>query len=86
VGGIPECLRDGETALLVPRGDSSAIGDSLTRLLEDADLREALGRAARQHVLENFTMGEIARRYTDFYRALIAVTPAASSATSIAAR
>jgi glycosyltransferase involved in cell wall biosynthesis len=46
VGGVPEALGDG--GLLVPPGDPQAIGAALRRWLEDADLRAALRRAARE--------------------------------------
>jgi phosphatidylinositol alpha-1,6-mannosyltransferase len=53
VGGVPEAVRDGETGLLVPAGDSAALRDALARLVSDASLRHRLGKAghawARRH-------------------------------------
>jgi rhamnosyl/mannosyltransferase len=39
-------LKDGETALLVPSGDASALAAAIRRLLEDRALAERLARAA----------------------------------------
>ena len=50
VGGLPDAIRDGETGLLVPPGDPTALREAIERLLADADLRERLGAAARAHV------------------------------------
>lgn len=47
VGGIPEAIADGKEGLLVEPGSSMAIVGALERLLNDAQLRQALGRNAR---------------------------------------
>jgi glycosyltransferase involved in cell wall biosynthesis len=47
VGGIPEQVRDGETAVLVPPGDAAALAAALERLVEDGDRRAAMAVAAR---------------------------------------
>lgn len=45
--GIIEC---GRTGLLVPPSDEPALADAINRLLNDQDLRLALGRGARERV------------------------------------
>jgi len=46
-GGLVE---DGRTGLVVPAGDPGALAAALARLRDDALLRDALGRAARERV------------------------------------
>jgi glycosyltransferase involved in cell wall biosynthesis len=46
VGGIPDILDDGETGILVPPEDASALSDALVRALSDRALAERLGAAA----------------------------------------
>jgi glycosyltransferase involved in cell wall biosynthesis len=46
-GGL---VRDGQTGLVVPPGDPQALAAAINRLLDDAELRERLGAAARQAV------------------------------------
>ena len=48
VGQIPDMLRDGETALLVPPEDPQAMAVALARLQDDDDLRARLGATARR--------------------------------------
>ncbi|MEU7134561.1 glycosyltransferase family 4 protein [Streptomyces sp. NPDC046261] len=45
--GPGEIITDGEDGLLVPVGDSDAIAKGLLKLIEDEDLRRAMGAAAR---------------------------------------
>lgn len=46
VGGIPEQVRDGETAILVPRGDAGALTQALAGLIADPDRRQVMSDAA----------------------------------------
>ena len=46
-GGIPYILRDGETGLLVPRGDHEAMAAAAVRLLEDEGLATGIAARAR---------------------------------------
>jgi len=55
VGGIPEAVIHGETGLLVPVGDPLPLASALSRLLLEADRREALGRAGRRRFEQEFT-------------------------------
>jgi glycosyltransferase involved in cell wall biosynthesis len=52
--GIGEAVEDGRSGLLVPPGDSTALAGSLAQLIGDEELRERLGRFARERVVEFF--------------------------------
>jgi glycosyltransferase involved in cell wall biosynthesis len=52
VGGLRDLVVDGETGLLVPPGDVTALRRALERLLGDADLRRRLGAAGRDRARE----------------------------------
>lgn len=53
VAGVPEAVIDGTTGILVPRGDVLALANSIAILAADRGLREQMGSAAREHVVEN---------------------------------
>jgi glycosyltransferase involved in cell wall biosynthesis len=67
IAGLPEVVQDGVTGLLVPPGNSSALADAVIRLLDDSDLRIAMGAAGRQRVLQNFTWDKIAQAMMRHY-------------------
>jgi len=50
IGGIGESIRDGETGLLVPPGDSPRLAQAILRLLDDGALSARLARSAQQWV------------------------------------
>lgn len=54
VGGIQDQIEDGRTGILVDPRDGRAFGDAVAGLLEDPERAEAIGRAARERVLEVF--------------------------------
>jgi glycosyltransferase involved in cell wall biosynthesis len=53
--GVPSVVVDGETGLLVPVRDSSALEAALARLLEHPELRRRMGTRGRELYLERFT-------------------------------
>ena len=47
-GGVPEIIRDGETGLLTPPGDSVVLAENLRRLYEDETLKEWLAQEGKK--------------------------------------
>ncbi len=56
--GLRGIVEHGRTGLLVPPGDATALRRALRELLEDSDLRESLGQAARAAVIERFGLDQ----------------------------
>jgi glycosyltransferase involved in cell wall biosynthesis len=52
---LGEILRDGETAILVPPGDPSALVQAISKLYNDRELSDRLGNAARIDALDKHT-------------------------------
>ncbi|MDY7076296.1 MAG: glycosyltransferase [Chloroflexota bacterium] len=58
VSGIPELVEDGQTGLLVPPGDASALAKALLTLLRDENLRRQMGQAGRDRVIKHFDIAD----------------------------
>jgi glycosyltransferase involved in cell wall biosynthesis len=62
IGGAAEMIRPGENGFLFPVGDTEALVDRLTRLL-DRSGRERMGRKAREMVEARFSERAMVDRY-----------------------
>jgi len=76
-GAIPEVVgSDGDTALLVPPGDSQALAAKLAAALDDPELRARVGAAGRRRVIEHWSWRHTAEKTVEQYRALRATSAA----------
>jgi glycosyltransferase involved in cell wall biosynthesis len=66
-GAIDELVEDGVTGLLVPPRDESALAAAIARLLGDAELRRAMGSAARRRAEERFDIRMNAAGYAALF-------------------
>lgn len=72
VGGIPEQIRDGETGLLTPHADPTAMAAAILRLLEDDDLRRRCGDAAAIDAHARFGTERMIESYLAWYEEILA--------------
>jgi len=66
-GGSPELIEDGKSGWLFTPRDVHTLAWQLARLSADKDLRSQFGAAARQHVLEHFSISGMMQSYHDLY-------------------
>jgi glycosyltransferase involved in cell wall biosynthesis len=78
IGAISEIVRDGETGLLVPVGDTGALAATLGRLAADPELRRRLGAEAQRVVRSDFDAVKNAHRLVEL---LVEVARPAGGAT-----
>ncbi len=72
VGGIPELVTMGEDGYVRRYGALDALASDLTRLLRDGAHRRTLGRAARQTVVDGFSMERMQGELEAIYERVIA--------------
>lgn len=74
VGGIPSLVKHEEHALLAPPRDPPALAHAVARLLQDRELRERLGRNARERQRTEFDIESSVRAVEDLYEQLFAAS------------
>jgi glycosyltransferase involved in cell wall biosynthesis len=72
VGGVPEIATDGETALLVPKGDVPAMAEALARVLDEPAFAQAMARRAQPAVLSSCRPEEKSEWIINLYRTVLA--------------
>jgi len=69
-GGPSDLVRHGETGLMVPPGDASALSAAITAIRGDPDLAQRLGAAARRKA-EAFDVRSMGQKYERLYREVL---------------
>lgn len=72
VDGTPEAVAQGETGLLVPPADASALAGAMASLLRDHARRTAFGEAGRRRVEKAFSMRRMVSETQAVYRQALA--------------
>jgi glycosyltransferase involved in cell wall biosynthesis len=71
VPGCREVVKDGITGLLVPAKDSQILAEKLKLMLENADLRRNMARAARRLVENEFSTNRVILETTKVYASIL---------------
>jgi glycosyltransferase involved in cell wall biosynthesis len=71
VGGIIDLVRNGENGILVPPGDSGALGEAILQLIKDKNLAETLGKDGKAKVYPEFDASVMLKQIDDLYENLL---------------
>lgn len=71
VGGNREAVRHGETGLLVPPGDATALAAALGRLLAEPETRRTLARRARAEAAAKYDWARCVAAHQEHYEAAL---------------
>lgn len=71
VGGTPEVIADGKSGFLVRRGDLAALQQRLQLLKDDPAMRSAMGKQARQSIIERFSKEQMVDKMQKLYQDLL---------------
>lgn len=68
ISGHEDVIHDGKTGLLVAPDDANALAAAIERLLSDPGLRDRIGRGARRHVRQHYSIPAVTTRLLHAYR------------------
>ncbi len=71
VGGVPDVLKDRQTGVLVPSGDTEGLAQAIVELLRAPERAEALARAGQGDVLDRFDQARLVDDMESLYLALL---------------
>jgi L-malate glycosyltransferase len=71
VGGNSEIIQDGETGLLVPPHDSSALAEKLLGLMRHPETAAGMGKRGRDYVSTNFSFQRMIQNTDQLYTELL---------------
>ena len=69
-GGTAEQIVNGETGILIPPGDASALAGALSRLLENPGLGTQMGAHGQKRFMQVFEFSHFYKKISDVYRQL----------------
>jgi glycosyltransferase involved in cell wall biosynthesis len=72
VGGVTEAVVHGETGLVTPRDDASALAREISRIVDDRALARRMGEAGRRHAETAFSPGTMADKIAGLYQEILA--------------
>lgn len=67
-GGIPELVESGQQGFVVPLGDCVGFANAMQTLLNNPEMRAAMGNAACEHATSAFNVDRMAQGYASLYR------------------
>ncbi len=69
--GCRDTVDDGQNGFLVPIKDSVTLAEKLRILIDDAQLREEMGKASRQKAEREFSVADVVSKHLDVYEQLL---------------
>jgi rhamnosyl/mannosyltransferase len=69
--GVPYVSLHEQTGLTVPPADAPALAAAINRILDDADLRNSLGRAGVRRAQQEFSLETMLTRTLQLYQTVV---------------
>jgi glycosyltransferase involved in cell wall biosynthesis len=67
-GGPEEVIINGENGYLVENNNVEALADGICKILADDRLRRRMGKKARKHICQNYSLKQVGPKFLEVYR------------------
>ncbi|MGH9857298.1 MAG: glycosyltransferase family 4 protein, partial [Acidobacteriota bacterium] len=71
VGGVPECIQNNRTGILVDPENEEAFATAVMELLQESSRRNEMGERAKDWMNQNFEIRKVALQYLEFYKKVL---------------
>jgi glycosyltransferase involved in cell wall biosynthesis len=71
VGGLPEVVENGKTGFIVERGNSIALADALSKLINEPELAVKMGNEGRYKVIREYDWKDSVNKMISIYKTVI---------------
>jgi len=71
IPGLRETIIKDKTGLIIPPKDENALAEAILTLLSNKELRISMGNAGHQHIIDNFSAHQMAKRCEEVYQKII---------------
>jgi glycosyltransferase involved in cell wall biosynthesis len=72
VGGNLDLIQSGKNGILFEEGNYEQLRSAIETILDDQQLKEKLGKNARQTIVSNYAMEQVSSAYINLYNKLLA--------------
>lgn len=69
--GCKDAVDDGVTGFLIPIKDAEALSGKLRQLIDNPDLRQTMGKAAREKAVREFSIDQVIEKHLTIYNELL---------------
>lgn len=69
--GCRDTVIDGKNGFMIPIKDSDALAEALKKLIDDSELRQTMGRNAREFAVSKFDIKDVVKVHLDVYDSIL---------------
>ena len=69
--GCRDTVIDGMNGFMIPIKDSNALASALKKLIDNPELRQTMGKKAREYAVNKFDIREVVKVHMDVYKSVL---------------